>query len=147
MKNLIILLLLLGGSITAMAQTPIVNSKIKYKDFKDVKWINGGDIHDEQTTLVEFYIDGNPSCRVIMDEVLLPMHKDKPDVQIIILAFEESTRLRVIAENYPGVNIGLDPKGSVFKLFGVKYVPQSVLIGENDRIKWRGALNQSFSTL
>ena len=147
MKNLSTILLLFVVNIAAMAQTPIVNSKIKYKDFKDVQWINGGDIQEEQTTLVEFYIDGNPSCRVIMDEVLLPMHKDKPDMQIIILAFEESTRLRVISENHPNVNIGIDPTGSVFKLFGVKYVPQSVLIGENDKIRWRGALNQSFPTL
>lgn len=142
MKTIITIFILLVGHLTAIAQTPIVDSKIKYKNFKDVKWITKGKIEKERKTVVEFYLDGNPSCRIIMDEVLLPMHENNPDLQIIILAINDSKRLHKIAKNYPSIHVGIDELGTVFRHFAVKYVPASVLIGENDKILWRGALNQ-----
>jgi len=144
MKILITLLFLLVGQITAIAQTPIIDSKVKYKDLREVKWLTDNKIENNRMTIIEFYLDGNPSCRKIMDSVLIPIHEKNPDIQIIILAFKESEKLNHIAQQYPSLNVGIDKQGSVFRRFGIKYVPASVLIGENDKIMWKGALNKTF---
>ena len=145
MKNVlaiaIILILSLGQGV-AFGQTPIVSSKVKSKDFKEVIWLSNNEITDDKVTIVDFYNDNNPSCVKILNSTLFPLHKKDSTMQIVILALEDTPSLAQIVEQYPDVNVGVDVTGEVYRKFGVKYVPFSIVISSDNRIKWMGMLYQ-----
>ena len=143
MKIIITIVFLLMGHVTIMAQTPIVGSKVQHKDFKEIVWLTSNEISSEKVTLVEFYLDENPSCRQILDSILLPTIDKRPDIQVIIISRKESPIFAEVIERYPTINIGIDTQGSALRKLGVKYVPLTIIIGQDSKIKWRGTLNHA----
>ncbi len=120
------------------AQKLVIGSQAP--SFKGIEWKNLSPQTD-RTMLIEFYHSGNSSSQKLFEKLEGIHTSHAEDIQIIVLTRDKDESIdflkSVCGDKYI---VGYDPTGEVFKSFGVKYLPFTMLFDAKGKLCWIGNL-------
>ncbi len=133
------LLVLCFGLQGSWAQKLVIGSEIP--SLKGVVWQSVAPRLEQQPIFIEFYHHNNSSSRKFIEKLSQIEQRGGDGIQIVILTRDADGTLPFLVEQYGDrYIIGHDPTGVVFRNFGVKYIPYSLLIDRKKEVVWIGNL-------
>lgn len=138
MKQLIITLLAAITTLSAVAQRQLIIGS-KAPSLKDVEWIDVAPRDTDSPILIEFYQESNPTSVKFLEK--LPPLQQQYGATIAFVVLTSDSRAQAEALSGRGFFVGYDPKGEVFKDFGVLFTPFTMILDSKGLIHWQGNLS------
>lgn len=138
MKKTILLLLSLSSALPVLSQHQLVIGS-KAPSFKDIEWIEQAPRDTDSPILIEFYQGSNPTSVKLLEK-LPAIEQQYGDRMVFVVLTCES---RAQAESLAGGRyfVGYDPSGDVFKSFGVRFTPFTMIVDSKGLLHWQGNLS------
>lgn len=139
MKQLLLMLAIvtLTFEATVAQRQFVIGSKVP--SMKDIEWI---DIAPQSTNipmLIEFYQSSNPTSVKLLDKLPDLQQSYGSTIAFVVLTGDS----RSVAESLSGRGyfVGYDPQGEVFKNFGVRFTPFTMIVDSKGLLHWQGNLS------
>ncbi len=144
MKNLFILvasLLLSIGSVSA--QKLVIGSEVDgHKEVTSLEWLSDKPA-DKSVWIIDFFATNNPTSTDFYDKHLPEVLKViDGDAKIVVLTTKSTPEFQELAKkDGDKYSFAVDTKGELYKLFGVRYIPFTVIVNHKGKILWQGNLS------
>ncbi len=138
----IALILLSTGSL--FAQKLVIGSQVTdHKLVEGVKWYTTPR-NPESIWIIDFYSSDNPSSVEFYSRNIDRIYGAVTDnVEIVVLSNKLTDDFKkLIEEDGAKYVFGHDSKATLFKLFGVKYIPYTVVVDNKGKVLWQGDLSK-----
>ena len=137
MRRLITILVLLVCPLTLAAQQIVLGSRAPRID--RVEWFSDRPNLDNKPMVVEFFHSSNADCLARIDECnrLASLHPDSLNYIMVVREPQEQVAPLLFKE-YQYYYIACDEDGSLFKAYGVSYVPNAFVVDSRRTVRWSG---------
>lgn len=128
----------------ANAQKLVIGSKVSdHKEVESTQWKNK--VKDPQSVwIIDFFSTANPTSVEFYNNHLPSIAEKIGDgAEVVIVTTKETDEFKAIFEqDKDKYAFAVDPKGGLFKLFGVQYLPFTVIVDHKGKILWQGNLSK-----
>lgn len=121
------------------AQSLAVGAKLP--DLKGVEWVSQAP-QSTKTLYIDFFQASNANCKKNIDKIK-ELKASYPKLTVILLTREINDDVKGLAGSLgSGFHVGYDATGEVYKSFGVRFVPFSMIFDGKGALLWQGNIAQ-----
>lgn len=135
---LLLLLAALCAFAPLRAQTTVLGDRIP--DVRPENWFNNVRPASAPLTVIAFFSASNPACLQALDHLQSLLDDAGTRMRVILVSRDREEIVDRAVELYfsPRMTVALDTDGSLFRSFGIEYVPFCILIDARRYVLWQG---------
>lgn len=131
------------ATLCANAQKLVIGSEVEdHKKVESLEWLSEPQ-NRSSIWIIDFYAANNPTAVSFYDENISRIHSTVGGrAEIVLMTSKGSSEFSSLAERDGSkYAFAIDKKGEFHKLFGVRYIPFTVIVNHKGKILWQGNLS------